>query len=235
MQINFMVTIVDRSLGEHVVEIFREHDVHLSLSTTGKGTASSDMLSILGFGEPEKAIIFCITVRSHAKKLMKALRNRINIDIPGPGIAFTVPVKSVCGTMTLKYFQGSYELAKEGDEKMHKPSHELIVAIANRGYTELVMEAAKAANATGGTVIHAKGTGAESAEKFFGVSLAVDKEMVFIVARSADKGNIMKSIVAGAGVNTKAKAMVFSLPVTDLVGMRQVEEDTESGLEGDGN
>lgn len=47
--------------------------------------------------------------------------------------------------------------------------------IANQGYTELVMDAARAAHAPGGTVIHAKGTGAEKAEKFFGVSLAKEK------------------------------------------------------------
>lgn len=65
--------------------------------------------------------------------------------------------------------------------------HELIVVILNQGYVDLVMDAARDAGAYGGTVIHAKGTGMEQAEKFMGVSLAAEKEMIFIVAKKSRK------------------------------------------------
>ena len=53
----------------------------------------------------------------------------------------------------------------------------------------------EAADAPGGTVIHAKGTGAEKAEKFFGVSLAKEKEVIFMVTRKEGKNAIMTSIM----------------------------------------
>ena len=56
-------------------------------------------------------------------------------------------------------------------------NHELIVVILNEGYADLVMDAARAAGAGGGTVLHAKGTGSKRGEKFFGVSLADEKDM----------------------------------------------------------
>lgn len=102
--------------------------------------------------------------------------------------------------------------------------YELIIAIANQGYIELVMDAARGAGAYGGTVIHAKGTGMEQAEKFMGVSLAAEKEMIFIVAKKEQKNLIMKAVMEQAGLTTKAKAVVFSLPVTDTAGLKLLED-----------
>ena len=89
--------------------------------------------------------------------------------------------------------------------------------------TGSIMDAARAEGAGGGTVLHAKGTGMEGAARFLGVDLVNEKEMVFIVARSSEKNQIMKAIMAGA--DPKAGAIVFSLPVTDTAGLRLLDED----------
>ena len=81
-------------------------------------------------------------------------------------------------------------------------THELIIVIANQGFTDKVMDAARAAGATGGTAVHAKGTGTDKAEKFLGVSLVAEKEMVLIVARQEKKNEIMRSIMDHAGLQT---------------------------------
>ena len=107
---------------------------------------------------------------------------------------------------------------------MKDTSHELIVVIAEQGYTNLIMDAARGAGAYGGTVIHAKGTGKEAAEKFMGVSLALEKEIIYIVTKTEQKNPIMKAIMEHAGLDTKAKAIAFSLPVTDTAGLRLIED-----------
>ena len=86
------------------------------------------------------------------------------------------------------------------------------------------MDAAREAGAYGGTVIHARGTGMEKAEQFMGVSLAAEKEMIFIVAKKEQKNDIMKAIMEKAGVESRAKSIVFSLPVTDTAGLRLMED-----------
>ena len=88
----------------------------------------------------------------------------------------------------------------------------------------MIMDAARAAGAYGGTVVHAKGTGMEAAEKFMGVSLAAEKEMVFIVTKTEQKNAIMQAIMKDAGLDSKAKSIVFSLPVTDTAGLRLIED-----------
>jgi hypothetical protein len=68
-------------------------------------------------------------------------------------------------------------------------------------------------------VLHGKGTaGSKEAEKFFGISIASEKEVIMIVAKASEKTAIMKSIVTLAGVGTEAGAVVMSLPVTAVAG-----------------
>lgn len=86
------------------------------------------------------------------------------------------------------------------------------------------MDAARGAGAYGGTVIHAKGTGKEAAEKFMGVSLALEKEIIYIVTKTEQKNAIMSAIMKEAGLDSKAKSIAFSLPVTDTAGLRLIED-----------
>jgi hypothetical protein len=53
----------------------------------------------------------------------------------------------------------------------------------------MVMAAARPAGATGGTVLAGKGTGARESEKFLGISLANEKDVVLIVAEKQKKAD----------------------------------------------
>ena len=79
--------------------------------------------------------------------------------------------------------------------------------------------------ATGGTVLHAKGTGKEHAEKFYGVSLAEEKDMIYILASADKKTEIMKAITTQCGRETPMGAVCFSLPVSEVAGLRRLSDD----------
>lgn len=97
-------------------------------------------------------------------------------------------------------------------------AYELIVVVASEGQTDLVMNAARAAGARGGTVLHGKGTGAKADPKFHNISIAEEKEVILIVSKSEEKSEIMRSILRKAGPDTPAKAVVFSLPTSEVAG-----------------
>ena len=105
-------------------------------------------------------------------------------------------------------------------------AYQLIITVANRGYTDLVMEAARSAGAGGGTVIHARSTGGSDA-KFFGMSIAEEREMILIVAPTEEKNAIMQAIMARAGMETKAQAVTYSLALDDVAGLRTVDLSDE--------
>ena len=109
---------------------------------------------------------------------------------------------------------------------MKETTYELLVTIANTGYSDTIMKAARSAYAPGGTIIHAKGTGMEEAKKYLGITLTDEKEIIFIVVKTAQKNGIMRAIMEQAGSKSKAGAIVFSLPVVSTAGLRLMEEDT---------
>lgn len=104
---------------------------------------------------------------------------------------------------------------------------EAIICIVNRGFTDLVMTAARQAGARGGTVLNAHGTRNRDLEKFFGVIVTPEKELVIIVAPSKLRDSILSAVNTSAGMDTKGQGIAFSLPVTGTVGIEEYVEKTE--------
>lgn len=101
---------------------------------------------------------------------------------------------------------------------------ELIITVVNRGFADNVMDAAKAAGAQGGTVLYARGTGVHEAQKFFGITIEPEKEVVLILVGTEERNRIMKAICKGAGLSTEGNGISFSLPVDDVMGMARLEQ-----------
>ena len=219
-----MTTIVDRNQVRKYLHLYEEEGLQIMLVTLGDGTASGDVLDYLGLEATEKAVIFSVLTDENFYRTKKSLQKKLQIDAPGGGIAFIVPFSSIGGKKALQFFTVGQDFQKEEESALKDTTYELVIVIANQGYIEMVMDAARGAGAYGGTVIHAKGTGMEQAEKFMGVSLAAEKEMIFIVAKKEQKNDIMKAVMEQAGLDTKAKSIVFSLPVTDTAGLRLLED-----------
>ncbi|HHT26754.1 MAG TPA: P-II family nitrogen regulator [Firmicutes bacterium] len=97
-------------------------------------------------------------------------------------------------------------------------THELIVTIVSRGYSDVVMDAARAAGATGGTVVHARSIGHKEAERFLGVTIEPEKEIVLITVSSAKKQAIMKAIATQTSAQTESKAFLMALPINGVIG-----------------
>lgn len=222
-----MVTITDRNLTKKFVAFYKKNNLEVSFITVGMGTAASDILDYFGLDGVEKSIIFHIVTLDKWKEVKKGLQEKMKIDLPGCGIVFLIPMSSIGGKKALNYLTCEQNFIKGEETTLKETKNELLVVIANQGYTELIMDAAREVHAPGGTMIHARGTGTEKAEKFLGVSLVPEKEMLFLVVRQKQKNEIMRAIMNKAGLETKARAIVFSLPVTDTAGMRLMEQLTE--------
>lgn len=226
-QLYMMVTITDRSLAARFSAFYSKGGVEVSFSTVGHGTAASEILDYFGLESNEKTVMLHIVTDETWKRLKTELRTQMKIEIPGTGIAFTIPLSSIGGKKALAFLTAGQTYTKEEETSLKDTKYELLVVIANQGYTELIMDAARKAKASGGTVIHAKGTGSRAAEKFLGVTLVPEREMLFIVVRSDRKNDIMRSIMDEAGTDSPARSVVFSLPVTDTAGMRLMEFSEE--------
>lgn len=227
-ELYLMAAIIERSHTRDFAEFYDRNGVAVNFITLGNGTAGHEILDYFGLERTEKSVIFSVVTKDTWKKIKSGLQKEMRIDVPGTGIAFIIPMSSVGGKKQLKFLTGEQEFEKGEESVLKDTKYELLVVIANQGYTEKIMDAARKMNAGGGTVIHAKGTGMEGAEKFLGVTLAAEKEIIFIVVRKEYKNDIMKAIMDEAGLESKAKSVVFSLPVTGTAGMRLLEEPLEN-------
>lgn len=222
-ELYLMVAITERARARQLLELFAAHGVTVTLSTLGAGTARSELLDYFGLEKTEKVVTFSFVTRSTWRSVKGAMQRELRIDVPGTGIAFIIPVSSIGGKKPLAFFTDGQDFEAGEESALKDTKYELLVVIANQGHTELIMDAAREEQAGGGTVLHAKGTGMEKAEKFLGFSLVNEKELVFIVVKTATKNRIMKAIMTKAGMTTDAKSIVFSLPVTGTAGMRLLE------------
>ncbi len=227
-ELYLMAAIIERGHTRDFAEFYDRNGVAVNFITLGNGTAGHEILDYFGLERTEKSVIFSVVTKDTWKKIKSGLQKEMRIDVPGTGIAFIIPMSSVGGKKQLKFLTGEQEFEKGEESVLKDTKYELLVVIANQGYTEKIMDAARKMNAGGGTVIHAKGTGMEGAEKFLGVTLAAEKEIIFIVVRKEYKNDIMKAIMDEAGLESKAKSVVFSLPVTGTAGMRLLEEPLEN-------
>ena len=100
-----------------------------------------------------------------------------------------------------------------------KFDHELIVCIVNAGFSDAVMEAARACGAGGGTVINARGTANKEAETFFKITIQPEKEAVMILVPTAIKDDVLHALYQKVGLQTPGQGLAMALPVDSVVGL----------------
>lgn len=97
---------------------------------------------------------------------------------------------------------------------------EMIICVVNAGFSGEVMDIARREGATGGTIVHARGTANPKAEEEFKITINPEKDLILITVRNEIKDNILKAIYNEAGLGTDANGVAFSLPVSDVVGIK---------------
>lgn len=222
-----LVIIVDDNKVEKVSAIMRKAGMHLHFQCRGEGTATSEIMDVLGLCQEGKSISLCMAPKAMAKRLLSETARVLNMYQPGNGIAFTVPVSGISlpmaglldGSMQEMLKNSLRNLEKEVMEMKDDVTYELILAVVNQGFSEEVMETAKKAGATGGTVLHTRRLGLEEPMKFWGISVQEEKELIIILSGSGQKKEIMRAIGKAHGMQSKARGMVVSIPVTAVEGI----------------
>ena len=95
----------------------------------------------------------------------------------------------------------------------------MIVVIVNKGFSETLMDVARANGATGGTILSGRGTGGEKAQKFFAMSLQEEKEVVLILVKEEIRADLMRTLAREFGLDSPGRGIVFSLPVEEAIGL----------------
>ena len=90
-----LVTIVERPRGEEAARLCAGAGLHYHLGALGKGTASGEMLDLLGLGERDKAVILSLIPAARSRELREYLCRELQLRYPGRGILFTLPLSGI--------------------------------------------------------------------------------------------------------------------------------------------
>lgn len=230
-----VITIMDFHKGHKAVELYRKNRLPFQYAVHGRGTAASEIMDYLGLDEPKKDIILGLAPDNLVKQLLEDLQRELHFSSPGKGIAFTIPLSGInlaafqsvshhhlsesCPDSRAYADSHTSDFKKEGSSMGQKFMHEIIVSVVDSQHTDFVLEAAKEAGCSGGTVVLARSIAAGDSQKIFGITIEPEKEIIFILVPHEKKQAILKAICNRLLKETKEHGLAFSLPVSDVIGM----------------
>ena len=213
-----ILSIVERGQGAAMLKLYRKRHVPIHIQCAGKGTATSEIMDILGLGSTEKDVLISFSAASAAKKLLHDLDNELRGHTGGAGIVVSVPISGLNSLVAnlAAYHAESLKEKEEGND-MERSENSLILVVCARGCTDDVMTTAKAHGARGGTVIKGRLSGRKELEQAYEVELKAEREIVAIVVPTSLRGPIMEAINTEHGLRSEAQAALCSLPIEQIV------------------
>ena len=218
-RIKLIFTITRRGTGSKMVDFYKQYQLQYNFICLGMGTATSEILDYLGLEDTKKDVVITMAPQSKISTVLKGVTEKFHLGKPGTGIVVTVPLSTVSARVP-QILCKPENLKENGEIVLNNGKNfELILAIVANGNADTVIEAAKSAGATGGTLLHGRRVGFEDAENIFGFTIQPEKDILAILTEQGNRTAIMKKISETAGINTESRALVMSLPVEEIMGL----------------
>ena len=228
-RVKLLVCIIKKGDELALTEACNEQCVALSFSGLGYGTAKSHYLSYLGLDEIEKRIVYSLIPNYSEARVLRAINKKLKLYLMGNGIAFTISLSSISNLISNAVLstpvREDAEAQKNTKERGKRKMHELIVAVVNQKFTDAVLDASRAAGATGATILHTRSVNNKQVEQIIGTTFKQETDTIAFLTSHEYKQQIMEAIRECAGLKTDGGAILFSLPVDSLVGIGRFEED----------
>jgi len=222
--VKLIISIVERGQGKALTQYYSSHGLGCHFQTVGHGTASSDLLDILGLGSSERDVLISFGENQRVQKIFLGLQENEEGTVSVKGIAFSIPLTALNTLAAAVLMRDVEQNGKEAGnmqqnenrEIMPTDDHSLILIVVNQGHTDEVMNTARAAGARGGTIIRSRWAGSEEADTFYGITLQAEKEVIAIVAGAERRKQIMETVNKKHGMNTQAGAMICSVGIDNM-------------------
>ena len=210
-----IISFIERGQGNGLAKFYAEHNVNFNYRCVGVGTASSDLLDVLGIGSAEKDVIFSLASKVNAERLMERLSDKLR-TIREKGIVFSMPLTGLNNVVaTVLERQGDAE-NKGGNNMNTDLANSLILVIVNQGNTDEVMNTARAAGARGGTIIRSRFMGMAELGGLYESMQEGEKEIIAMVVPTTQRNTIMETINKKHGLKTEAGAVILSLGIDQI-------------------
>lgn len=223
-RVKLLVAIINKEDEHKLTATVNRCCTAASFSGIGHGTARSSYMSYFGFNDIEKRITFSMIPSTCEHSVLDAVGRELKLYLLGRGIAFTLPLSGISSILEDAILSSPEKTDAQENKspvtKKEKTSmHELVIAVVAQKYTDVAIDAARAAGATGATVFHTKSINNAGVEERMGTALPEQTDSIFFLTNQEYKLKIMEAVRDAAGLKTEGGAVIFSLPVDDLVGI----------------
>lgn len=214
-----LITITDVGDEKKVNAAFSALNLHVRYQLRGFGTAPSMILDI--FGASKSRHLTCgLLPKSKVKTAFETLDEKLHLNKKGHGIAFTIPINAM-QTRIYNLMTKSENSEVKGDENPMSENSKFcaLVVSVNSGFSDDVVEVARAAGAGGGTIMKGMREESNAVATQFSIPLKDEQDFVMILVPKDKKREIMAAIREKCGIKTEAKGILFSLPIDEVFGL----------------
>jgi nitrogen regulatory protein PII len=229
-RVKLLVSIINKADQGTLTETINRYATAMHFSGIGHGTARSHHRSYFGIDDVEKRVTFSLIPSHLEHTLLSAIGRELKLYLLGKGIAFTMPLSGISNIVEEPILaspdkeQQTRHTKSPVSKKEKSSMHELVIAVVNEKYSDAALEAARSAGATGATIFHTHSVDNAKIEQAMGASIPADSDSIFFLTTKEYKLKIMEAIRDSAGLKTEGSAVIFSIPVDDLVGIGRFDE-----------
>lgn len=221
-----LLLITTPRLAEKASDMFAECAVPEQYQLHAFGTASSEILDVLGLGNIDWVMLVGMMPKCIADDMLLKMRILLKLDTVNSGIAFTIPISGGSNLILRLLDQMAADREPKTERKddpiMMDMKYSLVAVIVNQGFSEEAMDAARAAGARGGTILHSRQIASENAVKLWGASMQEEKDILMILTKVETKRAIMQAISECCGAQSDAQGIILSLPIDSIAGLNEL-------------
>jgi len=211
-----LITVVGKYSGALAVEASKRGGARGGTKAVGRGMAKYFAGDDKAGDEISEALIFTLMYEEADSVVQEVLRAGLEDPENMKGMALVIDAAALLRPGQKHGVKNAEGAPERAGSKGMGMGTTLITCIITRGYADELMKAARQAGARGGTILGARGTGTEDDVKFFGISLAPEKEILLIVASDDET---LPAILEAVG-----SLPIFSEPGGGIVYTTPVEE-----------
>lgn len=208
-----LFSIVERDKGKKLIKAFENLKIKINFQCVGFGTAPTEMMDIFGLGSKDKDIVISLGTESVVKDMMGNFGTIFESHSKYGGLTIIMKLSAASRILTEILDYNVDKNLEKGNGPMKNEHHNnLIVISVNEGFSDNVMQVARKAGATGGTVIKGRLASFEQFADLGKTDVEGEREILCILAPLKTSAQIMEDVNKEFGATSAANGVVFAIP-----------------------
>jgi len=208
-----LLSIVERDRGQKLIKELENLNIRINFQCVGLGTAPTDIMDIFGLGSRDKDIIISIGAENIVRHMMSNFGSSFESHSKYGGLMIILPISATNRILTeILSFNNDKTTDKGTIPMKNEHNNNLIMISINEGFVDEVMQVARNAGATGGTVIKGRFADIGQFANIPNADVDAEREIIFILAPQEKSKQIMQDVNSQFGITTEANGIIFALP-----------------------